>query len=155
MISKFSQFSLNELMPHAEPMILLDHLIDAGEEFAVCEVNIGEQSMFFDKSLSGVPAWIGIEYMAQSISVFAGVAAKLKGESVKVGFLLGSRRYESDVVTFKQGCKLKITVNRLYQEDSGLAGFDCTISCQELPICNAKLNVFSPDDASEFFASTK
>ncbi len=147
-----SQFDLEDLMPHSAPMILLTRLLEVAEEHAICEVIINEQSMFYDNKSKGVPAWVGIEYMAQSISVHAGVQDNLTNEPIKVGLLLGSRRYESEVIIFELGDVLKIKVQRLYQEDNGLAGFECQIYRAEQVICRAKLNVFSPRDTSQFFA---
>jgi predicted hotdog family 3-hydroxylacyl-ACP dehydratase len=146
-----SQMNLADLMPHAAPMILLTSLLEVGEEHAICEVTINEQSMFFDKKSNSVPAWVGIEYMAQSISVHAGVHAQLNDQPVKIGLLLGSRRYESEVIGFEQGDCLQIRVQKLYQEANGLAGFECKILKDEQLICEAKLNVFSPQDTTQFF----
>jgi predicted hotdog family 3-hydroxylacyl-ACP dehydratase len=60
-------FSIEEVLPHAEPMILLDELISFEDETATCSHTITESSLLYNQALQGVPSYVGIEYMAQSI----------------------------------------------------------------------------------------
>lgn len=151
MITDVSQFKLADILPHADPMILLTKLIEFSEDTVSCDVNINADSMFYDEGINGVPAWVGIEYMAQAIAAYAGIQAQLQNQPVKVGFLLGCRRFESESTQFVNGDILRIKVQRLYQEDNGLGSFDCQIYLQNVMICQAKLNVFSPESADAFF----
>ncbi len=146
------EVALADLLPHASPMILITNLIEAQDEYVDCEVTINEQSLFYDNKACGVPAWVGIEYMAQSIGVHAGVQAMLASEPIKIGLLLGCRRFESEVVNFNLGQSLRIRAQKLYLEESGLAGYDCNIYCQNKLLCSAKLNVFSPQSETDFFS---
>ncbi|MEG3767548.1 3-hydroxylacyl-ACP dehydratase, partial [Alteromonas sp. 14N.309.X.WAT.G.H12] len=87
---------------------------------------------------------IGIEYMAQSIAAFAGANDLDSGREKKVGFLLGSRKYTSTIPVYGKGCALHISVQRLFQEESGLGVFDCHIFLSENTVSTAKVNVFQP-----------
>jgi predicted hotdog family 3-hydroxylacyl-ACP dehydratase len=60
-----------ELLPHDAPMILVDRLIDVQEESVHCQVDIGEHQLFFDNESKTTPAYVGIEFMAQSIAAWS------------------------------------------------------------------------------------
>ncbi|WP_307732400.1 hypothetical protein [Massilia sp. MB5] len=83
--------AFRSLVPHAGPMALLDRVLEADEESLCAEVAIRADSLFYAEG--GVGSWVGIEYMAQAVAAHAGYLARQRGEAVKPGFLLGSRRY--------------------------------------------------------------
>ncbi|MBU2979669.1 3-hydroxylacyl-ACP dehydratase [Alteromonas sp. C1M14] len=137
-------YEVEDVLTHEAPMILINRLHSYTEESAQCEVSISETSPFFDPTLNGVPSHIGIEYMAQTIAAFAGANDLDAGREKKVGFLLGSRKYNSTIPVYKNGCSLQVTVQRLFQEESGLGVFDCHITLSENRVSSAKVNVFQP-----------
>src|SRR5215471_7164387 len=83
---------IRSLLPHAGPMVLLDRVISVDEDSLLAEVCIRSDSLFCNGG--GVGAWVGVEYMAQAIGAWAGYTAQLRGEPVKLGFLLGTRSYD-------------------------------------------------------------
>ncbi len=145
-----NQYSMAQVLSHRPPMILLDQLSSYSGSGALCRVTITDESPFFQDGLAGVPSYIGIEYMAQTIAAFAGANALDGGESVKIGFLLGSRKYQTQVDRFSTGTTLDIEVMRLHQEDSGLSVFDCTIQTTNEKLAEARINVFQPPDPVQF-----
>src|SRR5688572_26717078 len=92
---------ISSLVPHARPMVLLDRVICADEESLSAEVSIRSDSLFC--TAEGVGAWVGLEYMAQAVAAYAGYVAHLRGEAVKIGFLLGTRRYDCNRPFFSVG----------------------------------------------------
>jgi predicted hotdog family 3-hydroxylacyl-ACP dehydratase len=151
---------IRTLVPHSGAMVLLDRVSEVDEESLVAEVDIEEDTLFCDGREVG--AWIGVEYMAQAIAAHAGYHAGLRGESVKVGFLLGARRYECSRSGFAVGNTLKVRIQRALQGENGLAAFDCRIDLDEgteagcnanpnaTPLAKATITVFQPDNVSEF-----
>lgn len=133
-----------DLLPHNEPMILLDKLIFADNEKTHCQVYISENSPFYDEGLQSVGAWVGIEYMAQAIAAWSGYRSSLKNEVPQIGFLLGTRRYSSEVVSFKKGQCLDIYTDKLL-ENEGMGAVACSIACEGETVVTAQLNVFSPN----------
>jgi len=89
-----------------------------------------------------VPAWAGIEYMAQAIGAYAGIQAKQAGKPIRLGFLLGTRRYHSNVAGFAIGTRLTVTINKIMQDEQ-LGVFDCRIQGENIDIA-ANLNVYQP-----------
>ncbi|WKE63989.1 3-hydroxylacyl-ACP dehydratase [Gallaecimonas kandeliae] len=134
---------------HRAPMLLLDRVLAADEESARCEVHIHPGSPFADER--GVPMWVGIEYMAQSIAVFAGIQAEKAGEPIKPGFLLGTRRLESEVPYFGFGEALVVEVRQALSQEDGLSVFSCTVTASQ-GAQRAQLTVFQPRDAKAYLA---
>lgn len=141
---------IEQLLPHAAPMILLDRVAAVSEESLEAEVDIRPGSLFSNGA--GVGAWVGVEYMAQAIAAWAGYHALQRGESVKIGFLLGSRRYECTTPEFINGMRLKVTVKLLLQAENGLGSFECAISekSTQQELARASVSVFQPHDATQY-----
>jgi predicted hotdog family 3-hydroxylacyl-ACP dehydratase len=129
-------------------MVLLDRVIEVNEESLCAEVRIRPDSLFC--SASGVGAWVGLEYMAQTIAAFAGYRAYLRGEDVKPGFLLGARRYECTLPMFSLGSLLEVHVRRVFESENGLGSFECHIEHGQEEVATAMLTVFQPADAADF-----
>lgn len=133
------------LVPHARPMLLIDRLIHADQNILSSEVRIDATSLFCYKGK--VAAWIGLEYMAQTVAAHAGFLAHQKNEPVRIGFLLGTRHYQSHVDTFPVGTKLTIQVERLYLNDEGLGSYKCQILNKDFLAASAILTVYQPSDS--------
>ncbi|WP_144212099.1 ApeP family dehydratase [Shewanella donghaensis] len=141
---------VSHFVPHRAPMILIDRLLTHDIDKLITEVTISESSAYFSEPLNGVPNYVGIEYMAQSIAALAGVEAHLKSDKVRVGFLLGTRKLVMHQSCYKLGQTYQIHVARLYQEESGLAVFDCQIFAGNDIIALANVNVFQPQDTKGY-----
>ncbi|TXH94991.1 MAG: 3-hydroxylacyl-ACP dehydratase [Rheinheimera sp.] len=145
-----SHYSLEQLISHRPPMILLSRFVAADTTSACCEVDIVSSSLLFQPELQGVPAYAGLEYMAQTIACYAGAQALANGADVKIGFLLGSRKYEPSVPVFSYGWTLRVTAEKVVMEESGLSVFACQIFHQDQLLVQANINVFQPDNVSEW-----
>ena len=140
-------YSVAELVPHGGKMSLLDAIVDYGEDWFHAEVHITPESMFADSN--GVPAWIGLEYMAQAISAWAGLQQRQQGGIPKIGLLLGSRKYSSSTDYFALGQILSIKVRLEMLGVNGLNVFNCDLQGEGVT-ASAIVNVFQPDDAEKF-----
>ncbi len=131
-----------DLLPHAPPMVLLDRVVAAGDEQLSAEVTIRADSEFCREGRVG--AWVGIEYMAQAVAAWSGWQARQRGEPVKVGFLLGTRRYDALRSEFLIGETLLVYVEREFQADNGLARFRAEIRCGDELCAQASISVYEP-----------
>ncbi|WP_019028203.1 hypothetical protein [Colwellia piezophila] len=147
-----NKYPISALISHREPMILIGGLDEFNQESATCWLDINENSAFYQAENSGVPAYIGIEYMAQSIAAFAGAKALEQGEPVQIGFLLGTRKYIQKQNYFDKGCHLKVKIVELHKETSGLGVYSCEISNHQGVISSAQVNVFLPPDPDAYVA---
>jgi len=136
------------VVPHAGRMSLLTKLVVVESESLHAQVLISEGDLFLDAmgAGSGVGGWVGIEYMAQAVAAWAG---SQQGEA-KIGFLLGSRRYQCRRPAFMPGELLDIFVKREFQADNGLGQFDCRIEIAGETVATAQLTVFGPEDPQSF-----
>lgn len=145
-----THYSIEAVLPHADPMILLTRLVSYDQDSAVCEVDISAQSAFFNEQTQSVASYIGTEYMAQSIAAYAGALALDDNAAVKIGFLIGSRKYKTFTPEFTLGQTLAVSVKKLFQEETGLSVFECQILHANTVLAEAKINVFQPDDPVQF-----
>lgn len=145
-------YTIAQLVPHSGIMSLLDRTLHCDHQSLIAEVTVGSDTLFVTDK--GVPAWVGIEYMAQSVAAFAGVRAKRAGEDIRIGFLVGTRKYHCNSAYFPPGSTLTIRVTEELQGDNGLGVFVCRITSAEnsanMIVAEANLNVFQPDNAEEF-----
>lgn len=142
------------LLPHAGAMMLLDRVIAADQDSLCAEVMIKPESLFYSKDDDGVGAWIGVEYMAQTIAAYAGYQALIHHQPVRIGFLVGTRRYECSKPFFANSDILQISVRNIFQADNGLGSFECMINHKKnddySQIASATINAFLPDDIKKF-----
>ena len=133
---------IGAVVPHRGRMLLVDRLLAHDEDAVVVEAVVDLGNPFADAQ--GVPPWIGIEYMAQAISAWAGCRALLRGEPVRIGFLLGTRRYHGDARPFAIGARLRIEARREIFGDNGMGLFSCRILEQGVERARAQVSVFEP-----------
>jgi predicted hotdog family 3-hydroxylacyl-ACP dehydratase len=132
-------------------MILLDAVIEAEPERIVCCRRVSPGGLF-NAADGSLPAWVGVELMAQSIAAWAGWQAKREQRPVRLGFLLGTRHYRCDVEAFPAGSELVIEAVRNFHDDHGMGVFACRIDAPGLH-AEARLTVFSPPDADTFLTT--
>ncbi|MBL4659640.1 MAG: hypothetical protein JKY19_04740, partial [Alcanivoracaceae bacterium] len=110
-------YPVEDLVPHSGSMLLLDRVLEYGDDWLKAQVEIRKDSMFCEND--SVAALVGIEYMAQTIAAFAGKNDKLINKIPSIGLLLGTRKYDSTVDNFPIGTVLDIHVQEMYIDDSG------------------------------------
>ena len=134
---------IEQLLPHRPPMILIDRLVWTNGVATVCEVSIRPHSMFIQAVR--VPAFVGIEYMAQTVAAHGGYQSYLEGQPVAVGLLLGTRRLETRCQFFELGQTLRIEAIHIWGQHK-LMRFRCTIThaVSNIRLQQAELNVFRP-----------
>ncbi len=132
-----------DLVRHSGTMLLLTRLTEASETHAVSEVAITENSTCYREG-RGVPAYVGLEYMAQTISAYDGVERRQSGKPPEIGFLLGTRRFDASHPYFAAGETLRVRVDMTFN-DNGMAAFDAVITVAEEERARASINVYRPE----------
>ncbi|WP_166171349.1 3-hydroxylacyl-ACP dehydratase [Acinetobacter sp. SA01] len=139
-----------QFIPHEQPMVFVDHLIEASDVFAIAELVIRPELMFCEAE--GLPTWSSIELMAQTISAYAGYKGKMSGLPPKIGFLLGTRKMQLPVPYFALGETVRIKAEQGYLHE-GLGQFQCEIEYREHRF-SAMLSVFEPPEMKEKLKDT-
>ncbi|MEN8820285.1 MAG: hotdog family protein [Abyssibacter sp.] len=131
-------------LPHDAPMALVDQIVDVEPGRLMARVDIHPDCQFADAD--GVPVWVGIEYMAQTIAAYGGVLATTQGQPVKIGFLVSARRVQCAVDAFGFGDVLDVEAREINMPDDGLATFDCQVLRDGQSLMSARINVYQPAD---------
>ncbi len=135
------KYNVSDLIAHEAPMILIDRIECYDDESiqSVIEIKLG--SPFLNEN--AVPAYIGIEYMAQTVACFSGIKALDAGNAVRIGFLVSVRKLKLFTNAYTIGSSLVAKSCVLY-DDGEMAAFDCQISDEKHILAEAKLNVYQP-----------
>lgn len=150
-MQRASPWPIAALLPHAGEMLLLDAVLEHGPAHVLCNRRVPVHGLLHDTG-GALPAWTGVELMAQAIAAWAGCQAREAGEPVRLGFLLGTRRYVCNVTAFAPGSELRIEARRDFHDGNGMGLFACRIEAPGM-WAQAQLAVFSPPDASALFPS--
>jgi predicted hotdog family 3-hydroxylacyl-ACP dehydratase len=140
---------IEQLVPHRPPMILIDRMIEATDTAMTCEVTITPQTLLIESA--GVPAFVGLEYMAQAVAAYGGYKAYLAGQPIGLGLLLGTPQLKISCQFFHCGQTLQIQVTHIWG-DNELMQFQCTIhdALTGVLLQQAELTVFKPQDVTSY-----
>ncbi len=139
---EINNLPISELLPHKEPMILVDRVLEFQDDFIHVEVTIRPGIPFFEKG--EVPAYVALEYMAQAIAAWNGILLRKYNYPPRIGFLLGTRKLTLHKTHFKEGEVLNIFGRSKYS-DGEMASFECWIEIDGKQAAAASLNVFQPE----------
>jgi len=135
-------------LPHHGPARWIDRLLEADAEHALAECDVPAAGRLVAGGV--MPAWAGVELMAQTVAAWAGARAQRAGRPVRLGFLLGARRYEAHCDGFIGGSTLRIAAHCDFVSDAGLGMFSCSIHCADVLLAQAQVSVFEPADATPY-----
>ncbi|TJY58287.1 3-hydroxylacyl-ACP dehydratase [Sinimarinibacterium sp. CAU 1509] len=138
-----------DLLAHGPGFMLLDHLSACDAETARCLVEIRPGIPFYEAD-AGVPGWVGVEYMAQTIGVHAGWLRLQRGLDIVPGLLLGTRSYDCEAAYFAPGTRLNVVAELLVTDASGVGVYRCTIDDGATVYATADIKAFQPDDMQSF-----
>lgn len=147
---------VSALLPHSGKMMLLDSVEYYDEHSLLAYAHIDEHHILLPTGSDALPSYLAMEIMAQGIAAWAGIQAINRGEKVRLGFLLGTRRLHWTTPDIPIGTLLSIEVKQSWQDSTGMGVFDCTLYARnhhqnanhqtdETLLLSASLNVFSPE----------
>ena len=146
------QFSLEDLLPHRPPMVLIDEVesFDFEKKRLVARVTITEKQLFY--TAGGVPNWVAIEYMAQAAAALVGYHDKHLAPDLPVrpGLMLGTRKLDLKLARFAAGKTYRIVAENVFN-DADAASFACSIEDEAgETVATANLNAYRPPDMEQF-----
>ena len=143
--------AVEEVIPHAGRMVLIDQILEFSEHGIVCQSTIREDNPYLGSDRQVGP-WIALEYLSQALAAHSGLEARERGESPSVGFLLGTRKFKNHSgERFRIGQSLRISARRTWQQ-SGMALCEGAIHDAESGalLIDAALSVFLPESTEQF-----
>ena len=131
-------YPIEQLLPHAPPMVLLDEVEGFDEDRLQATVMVRRESPFFQSE--GMPVHVTIEYMAQACGALVGLESRLKGEEPRIGLLLGTRNFRATRRWIELGRLLTISVRSEYR-DGDMGFFDCRVDDLQGVVASAQLTL--------------
>jgi len=138
---------LLSLVPHRGCMFLISrvHKYDLEEFSLEGEYVISGDCIFFDKEAGGVPAWAGLEFMAQAVSVLVGLWRRERGEDIRLGFLVSMSSVKILNSIFELGEILELKVKLINQIDT-VYTFDGSVSLDGITVLQGKMTMLDVDE---------
>ena len=140
-----------DLLPHRAPMLLLERVLAADDEAIEVEFTVPAAGWFLDDD-GGMPAWLGVELMAQAIAAHVGFEASARGRPPRPGVLLGTRVFRAGSARLAAGTRLTITARLALRDESGFAAYDCHIAGPDGAWATATVKAYQPADFMKFLA---
>lgn len=135
-----------QLLPHTGRAVLLDEVVHDHDDGTHVRAHMTAAHPYFVPG-HGVPAWVGIEMMAQAVAVHAGLMARCEGQGPREGMLLGTRRYAGRVAWFEEGACLDIHIMPTYSGAGGMGACDCRIECAGEVLAEATIIIMEREAA--------
>ncbi len=142
-------WTLDDVLPQKPPMVLLDAIVAHHADSTTCSVRIDSAS-FFASADGSIPSWVALEFMAQCAAAHSGICERDKGNPIRLGFLLGSRRLALHVPSFLAGQELLVSA-RVAWDDGELASFECHVRDRESGalLADCELSAYSPHNIKD------
>jgi len=138
---------LISVIPHKGKMVLLSRILnfDLKERTIEAEYDITEECIFYDANISGVPAWAGFEFIAQTVSAITGIEDKLNNKPPRLGFILGLSQMKMDIPFFKKGNVVKIKTKEI-ENVYPIIYFFGELYLNDEKVFSGRLTVFDVDE---------
>lgn len=140
---------IEAILPHRGTMLLID-AVSACTDEALTALATVRGDAWYATADGAMPAWIGIELMAQAIAAHVSLLAMRAGGKARPGVLLGARSYQAHMPAFACEARLCIEVKELLRGEAGHGAYQCTIGHQGACWAEAVIKVFQPADFRSF-----
>jgi len=134
---------IEQVLPHCGELLAADDLTLAAEYRVRPDV-------WYSNANAAMPAWIGIEVMAQAVAAHVALDAMREGGTARLGVLLGTRSYLAHRAEFEADSVLRIEVREVLRTEGGHRAYECVIVQQAQILAQAVIKVFQPADFNEF-----
>lgn len=133
---------IEALLPHRRPMLLLGRLTEGDATYARSSTTVTRDDLFFEAG-SGLPAWVLLEYFAQTAALIGGLEARANATDVRQGFLLGTRKLECGISHIPAGVELELEARLEFADGAGMSAYHCRTLNPEYPV-SCVLSVYVP-----------
>ena len=141
-MNNISSIKPKDLLPHQDKMCIIDKIIEASNDIIICQSYVSKDNIFYNTKIKGIYNWFGIEFMAQTVGIFAGYHTQ-GSDKPDIGLLLSVREFKSSYHQFDQNKTLTIIAKKIFLEGN-IGVFNCKINIDGEKVCQAKLNTYLP-----------
>jgi len=149
----YDGYSVAELVPHAGPMVLIDEIVAFDDEGVRARTATRSDGLFAPRSEAGVPAWLGLEYLAQAIAAWSGYKELRAGRSIKPGLLVGTRSFTSNVGRIPAGTCLDVQASRVVAGKGAISVFEGRVEGEGITQ-STRIKVVLPEDIGPYLEGT-
>ena len=147
--TNYSQNPVQDLLAHRDSALLVNALKAYGDSWAEAEVHHNQATLYSDEQ-GRTPAWVGIEYMAQTISFIAGIESKEALRPPQPGFLLGTRECQLFCEHFEANQEVLIRVDIIFRDKHNMTMFDCKVLDEnQQTLLTAEIKAIQPENIEE------
>ncbi|WP_244816391.1 hotdog family protein [Caballeronia sp. Lep1P3] len=140
---------IETIIPHRGSMLLVDEVIACSDDALTAHATARPDAWYADAH-GAMPAWIGIELMAQGVAAHVALVAMRAGGRARPGVLLGTRSYRARTSAFARGARLVVRVREVLRSEEGHGAYECAIDHDGEPCAEAVIKVFQPHDFQTF-----
>jgi predicted hotdog family 3-hydroxylacyl-ACP dehydratase len=140
---------IETIIPHRGTMLLVDEVITCSDAALIALATVRADAWYADEH-GAMPAWIGIELMAQAVAAHVALVAMRAGGRARPGVLLGTRSYRAHVSAFSRDARLAIRAEEVLRSEEGHGAYECTIDHDGERCAQAVIKVFQPHDFQTF-----
>lgn len=140
---------IDTILPHRGTMLLVDGVSACSDEALTAHAAVHSDAWYADEN-GEMPAWIGIELMAQGVAAHIALLAMRAGGHARPGVLLGTRSYKAHMSAFARDAQLTIHVQEVLRSEEGHSAYECTIDHDGARYADAVIKVFQPGDFQTF-----
>jgi predicted hotdog family 3-hydroxylacyl-ACP dehydratase len=133
-----------EFIKHRPPMLLLDTLVESSGGTTICAWRVNPDDSYVEAG-TGVPSYVGVEFMAQCVAVHAGARERVEGFGPPLGFLLGTRHFKASIPHFEVGETYRATCEELIRDTNGMGSYECSIVHGDTVVAQARLAVLEKE----------
>ncbi|PLZ04487.1 beta-hydroxyacyl-ACP dehydratase [Burkholderia sp. WAC0059] len=147
--SRLDAVPIGTILPHRGTMLLLERVSAFSDEALTAWARVRGDAWYADAQ-GAMPAWIGVELMAQAIAAHVGLLAMRAGGHARPGVLLGTQRYTALAAAFARDAQLRIDAREVLRSEAGHGAYECAISHDGARLAEAVVKVFQPADFRSF-----
>lgn len=145
--------SIDAYLPHKAPMILLDKVLSATENSAVCEVLVNQDGPLtpFLTEKNTLPSWFFIEIMAQTVGVWNGLRLQKNDSEPKIALLLGIRKFHSTIIEAQLNDTITVEAQMMLFDET-LSSFTCHLKINNNLIASGNIVAYeaTPQQLEKF-----
>jgi len=149
-----NRYHLTDLVPHASPMVLIDEIVSFEAEGVHARAIPRADGLFVASSSPSVPAWLGLEYLAQAIAAWSGFHEQQAGRNVKPGLLVGTRGFTSRTGQLPVGEPLDVVAERVIAGKGAISVFEGRVEGGEARQ-TTRIKVVLPEDIDPYLEGTE
>lgn len=143
------RYDLSELVPHKPPLLLIHEVLAVTEQSISVLIDLSIPSVFHEDD-GLVASYVGIEYISQAAAALVGYHRVRQGLDVKIGFLLGTRLYNSVSNQFDFDEKLIVQVTEEWVDDI-IGVYQGQIMQGDNLFASSQIKAIMPEDHKRLF----